>query len=188
MQYNSKTILALLATAYLPSAFGCLHFNATLHVGPNQATSAQGGVDIAKEKLSGQDVSTNDLRLDVYLWDDVNNDQIVEPLRDNFCSGVDLKPYADNTWTVPCTPVQKGVELDVYFNQDITEGGVLVDILKYNNPRAQSKAGHDKDKDLLYTFRATSKDGQGEFFETEFACGDCTTSDGVLVKCGNTKV
>lgn len=171
----------LLATAFLPSALGCILFNATLHNGPKTASSAEEAIDVANQQESGSTV--RDQRLDLSLWDDTNNDNVVDVLKDSFCHGVDLKPYEDNTWVVKCTPEERGVELDVHWDPDITEGGVLVNVLKYNNPRAQAEKFNDPDKDLVYSFQAGSKDEKGEFFEAKIFCNDCKGPSGQGVKC-----
>ncbi|KAF2207137.1 hypothetical protein CERZMDRAFT_88718 [Cercospora zeae-maydis SCOH1-5] len=182
MLNHSKTFIAVLAaTAWLPSTLACIWFNATLHDGANQANSAQEAVALAQEKSSSSQL--NDPRLDVYFWDDSNNDDIVEPLKDSFCTGVDLKPYADNSWVVPCTPVEKQVELDIVYDPDITTGGVLVNIFKYTNPKAQAENSNDPNKALIYTFDTESKDDEGKFFEGKIFCNDCTSSAGQPLKC-----
>ncbi|CAK1365610.1 hypothetical protein CB0940_09892 [Cercospora beticola] len=182
MLSHSKTFIAILAAAaYLPSTLGCIWFNATLHEGANKASSAEEAIDLQKQKTSGGQVG--DVRLDVYFWDDKDNDDIVEPLKDAFCTGVDLKPYADNTWVVPCTPEEKQVELDIVYNPDITEGGVLVSVFKYKYPREQAEASNNPDKDLIYTFNTESNDAKGEFFEDKIFCRDCTSSAGQPLKC-----
>lgn len=119
----------------------------------------------------------------VNLWDDTNNDEVVDALKDNFCHGEDLKPYADNTWTVLCDPKSKEVELDITWNPDITEGGVLISVYKFNNPRAAALSSGDPSRDLVYTFNAKGQDESGDYFEASIFCGDCKNSDGVAVKC-----
>ncbi|KXT10250.1 hypothetical protein AC579_10056 [Pseudocercospora musae] len=171
----------LLATAFLPSALGCILFNATLHNGPKTANSADEAIDIANKQESGS--GARDPRLDLSLWDDTNNDNVVDVLKDSFCHGVDLKPYEDNTWVVKCTPEERGVELDVHWDPDITAGGVLVNVLKYNNPRAQSEKFNDPGKDLVYSFQVGSKDEKEEFFEARIFCNDCKGPSGQAVKC-----
>lgn len=177
----SSTFITLLAATWIPSTLGCIWFNATLHEGANVAKSAQEATAINDAKKTGAQLG--DQRLDVYFWDDADNDDIVEPLKDAFCTGVDLKPYADNTWVVPCTPEEKQVELDIVYNPDITEGGVLINIFKYNNPRVMAKNFNDKDKDLIYTFNTESKDAKGTYFEDKIFCNNCKGTAGQPVKC-----
>ncbi|EME50308.1 hypothetical protein DOTSEDRAFT_68988 [Dothistroma septosporum NZE10] len=181
MHYHTKTALALLAATWIPSAFGCVYFNATLTQGPKQATSAQDAIDVNKNQQNGQNIG--DTRLTAYLWDDRNNDNVVDALKDNYCEGIDLKPYSPNLWSVPCTPKSNQVELDVNWNPDITDGGVLVNVYKYKNPRAQAVNGNDPDKDLVFTFQAEGKNEDGDYFETTVFCDDCKDSNGVSVKC-----
>ncbi|KAM3418064.1 hypothetical protein BST61_g6269 [Cercospora zeina] len=180
---HPKTFLALLAaTTYLPSStLACIFFNATLHDGANQANSAQEAVALAQQKSSSSQLG--DPRLDVYFWDNSNNDDIVEPLKDAVCTGIDLKPYAENSWVVPCTPVEKQVELDIVYDPDITSGGVLVNIFKYQNAKVQAEKFNDPDKDLIYTFSTESQDDQGQFFEGKISCDDCESSAGQPLKC-----
>ncbi|EME82500.1 uncharacterized protein MYCFIDRAFT_215706 [Pseudocercospora fijiensis CIRAD86] len=171
----------LLATTFLPSALGCILFNATLHNGPRTASSAEDAIKIANNQQSGD--TTRDQRLDLYLWDDTNNNFVVDVLKDSFCSGVDLKPYEDNSWAVKCSPPERAVELDVHWDPDITDGGVLVNVLKYKNPKGQAKKFNDPDKDLVYSFQTGSKDEKGEFFEARIFCNDCKDPNGQGVKC-----
>lgn len=144
-------MLALLAAAYIPSALGCVYFHATLHP---------------------------DSSLDVNMWDDINNNNQYDFLRDIVCSGADVPPYAQNSWRVPCTPADRQAELDINYNQDITQGGVLVQIYKRNDD--QSTAA---DRSVLFTFLAKSVDNNGVNFQAQFACNDCTDSNGNPIKC-----
>ena len=172
--------LALLAVAYLPSTLGCIFFNATLHNGPKSANSAEEAINVVNQDAAS---AARDPRLDLSLWDDTNNDNVVDALKDSFCHGIDLKPYEANSWVVKCTPEERGVELDVHFDPDITDGGVLVNVLKYNNPRLQAERFNDPGKDVVYTFQTLSDDGKGEFFEAKIFCNDCTNASGQGVKC-----
>lgn len=181
MHYHTKTALALLAATWVPSAFGCVYFNATLTQGAQNANSAEDAIDVKNAQTTGQNLG--DYRLTASLWDDRNNDNVVDALKDNFCHGEDLKPYAENTWTVPCDKNENQVELDVTWNPDITENGVLINVYKYNNPRAQALNGNDPQKDLVFTFQARGQDESGTYFETSVFCNDCKDSNGVPVKC-----
>ena len=95
----------------------------------------------------------------------------------------DLKPYAPNTWTVPCQPKSNEVELDVVYNPDITDNPILINVYKYNNPRAQALQGNDPQKDLVFSFQAKGLDSEGNDFETSVFCNNCKNAAGVPVKC-----
>lgn len=175
------TLLATAAlTAFLPNTHACILFNATLHNGAKTANSASEALAIVNQPSESQ---ARDPRLDLQLWDDTNNDHIVDALKDSFCSGTDLKPYEDNSWTVPCTPAERGVELDVHWDPDITAGGVLVNVLKYQNPKVAALHANDPKKDLVYTFQVQSQEEKGVFFEAEIFCNDCQDESGQGVKC-----
>lgn len=176
MHHHLTTLLTLL----LPTTQACILFNATLHYGAKTANTAAGAIAVLNQPSASK---ARDLRLDLSLWDDTNNDFVVDALKDSFCSGTDLVPYEDNSWVVPCTPAERGVELDVHWDPDITEGGVLVNVLKYNNPRVQAEQNNDPKKDLVYTFQVLSKEEKGEFFEASIFCNDCKDESGQGVKC-----